>query len=166
MNKNIIIFVVALVAIFGFMAWQGGAQSASLPVQSQLEAKSLLTSETADYDLGTVSMKDGVITREYIVSNNTDEPVRVDSIVTSCMCTTAYLVNGEDKNGPFGMPGHGGTVPRANEVINPGEKRTVEVVFDPAAHGEAGAGRVERSIYLTDQSGAALELKFTANVTN
>lgn len=146
--------------------WKGGGTAtAVLPVNSQLEKGSQLATETAPYDFGTISMEDGNVTTSYVVTNSTDANIRVDSIVTSCMCTTAYLVTESDRKGPYGMPGHGNTVPRANEIIKAGEKWTIEVVFDPAAHGPLGVGLAERYVYLIDEKGGALELEFKANVT-
>ncbi|KKT83316.1 MAG: hypothetical protein UW81_C0021G0020, partial [Candidatus Giovannonibacteria bacterium GW2011_GWC2_44_9] len=40
-----------------------------------------------------------------------------------------------------------------------------EVVFDPAAHGPAGVGRIERAVYLENSASEALQLKFSATVT-
>lgn len=166
MNKNIIVFVVILVGLFGLLLFgQGRAKTASLPVDEQIQKGSELITENGFYDFGIIPMDGGNVTTSYVVSNNTGADIRVDSLVTSCMCTTAYLVNENGKKGPFGMPGHGDTVPRANEVIKSGEKWTIEVVFDPAAHGPAGAGKVERSVYLVDERGGALELQFIAEVT-
>mgnify|MGYP001618214936 FL=1 len=82
------------------------------------------------------------------------------------MCTTAYIIreNGS-KSRPFGMPGHGGAVPRANEIIKAGESRDIEVVYDPNAHGPAGVGRIDRLVYLEDADGNKLQFEIKANVT-
>lgn len=162
--KTIIIWVLVLAAILILFLWRSG-DTAALPVQSQLDFGSMLAAENGSYDFGTISMKDGNVRTEFSVTNGTLNDIRVDSIVTSCMCTTAYIAKGGEKRGPFGMPGHGEFVPKANETIKAGEEWTIEVVFDPAAHGPAGAGMVERSVYIMDERGGALELKFTADVT-
>ena len=81
------------------------------------------------------------------------------------MCTTAYLIGPQGEKGPFGMPGHGGAVRPANEIIKAGEGRDVKVVFDPNAHGPAGVGAIDRSIYLTDDAGDTLELGIKVVVT-
>lgn len=66
--------------------------------------------------------------------------------------------------GPFGMPGHG-AIPTINEALEPGTEATIEVVFDPAAHGPAGVGKVNRVVTVETASGEALQLSFQATVT-
>ena len=68
------------------------------------------------------------------------------------MCTEATLVTSTGKRGPFGMPGHA-PIPAISERLAPGEMAEVDVVFDPAAHGPAGIGRIERNV--TVQNGPA-----------
>jgi hypothetical protein len=80
------------------------------------------------------------------------------------MCTTATLVTPSGRRGPFGMPGHT-PIPSIRERLAPGEMAQVEVVFDPAAHGPAGVGRIDRTVTLQNDAGAPLELAFTAMVT-
>ena len=83
------------------------------------------------------------------------------------MCTVAYLetVDGDAEKGPFSMVGHGGTVPKANEIIKPGESRKIRVVFDPNAHGPAGVGIINRVVTLEDSLGRVLEFQIKAVVT-
>jgi hypothetical protein len=66
--------------------------------------------------------------------------------------------------GPVGMPGHG-VIPSINQSINPSKEAVVEVTFDPAAHGPAGVGQVERKVILENNTGEALEIQFVAIVT-
>jgi len=164
MNKNLIIFVVVLVGLFGFLLLWGGSSTATLPVSTQIERGTELSLNQSEYEFGTIGMYDGNVMTSFVVSNLTDRDIKIDSIVTSCMCTTAYLVMGSDKKGPYGMPGHGSVVPRVNEIIKAGEDMLIEVVFDPAAHGPQGAGHADRSVYVIDENGGALEFVFTADV--
>ena len=110
-------------------------------------------------------MKDGNVTKDFTVTNSGDKDVFVPSLVTSCMCTKAYIVepNGTIK-GPFSMPGMGYTPP-ANETIKAGESRIIRAVYDPNAHGPAGVGFIDRFLILTDASGGKLELEIKAVVT-
>jgi hypothetical protein len=62
------------------------------------------------------------------------------------------------------MPGHG-FIPSIGEILDAGASVDVEVVFDPAAHGPAGVGRIERVVTLENSAGAPLEFRFSANVT-
>lgn len=117
------------------------------------------------YDFGSISMKDGKVSHKFTVTNTTSSDVLLERVVTSCMCTVAYIVSGENKKGPFGMPGHGGPVPKSNYTIKAGETIEIEAVFDPNAHGPAGVGLIERVIALTSDAGDTLELTFRTIVT-
>ncbi|MCJ7838363.1 MAG: DUF1573 domain-containing protein, partial [Burkholderiales bacterium] len=92
------------------------------------------------------------------------EPVLIRKLYTSCMCTTAALVKDGKAGEAFGMPGHT-PIPTINVPIKPGEQAFVEVVFDPAAHGPAGVGPIERVVTLENNGGQPLELEFAALVS-
>lgn len=113
------------------------------------------------YDFGEVSMAAGKVSYDYQIRNSGSDPAAIAKIYTSCMCTTAELIKGDTRRGPYGMPGHG-IVPKINQTVNPGEEFLVRVIFDPAAHGPAGIGPVERVIYVEQKNGEVLELRFKA----
>lgn len=163
--KNIITFFIVLVGLFGLMWWARPAQTSVSTPTSSGETSSALTTLEKLYDFGTISMGNGRVEKLFEVVNSADQDVALESISTSCMCTTAYLTSAGKEKGPFGMPGHGGGATKANEIVKAGESRTVRVVYDPAAHGPAGIGPVDRFIYLTETSGRTLELEIKAVVT-
>jgi hypothetical protein len=80
------------------------------------------------------------------------------------MCTTALLVKGVKQFGPFGMPGHA-PIPAIDQTLAPGERAYVEVVFDPAAHGPAGVGLIERVVTIENSAQQPVQLAFSARVT-
>ncbi|MEK7213843.1 MAG: DUF1573 domain-containing protein [Patescibacteria group bacterium] len=179
MKSRTIIIVLILCFIFiGIFIWgysnsdksKSSDQNPTASVQgitkSQNSINSLTTSETS-YDFGMISMKNGDVTKEFIVNNPTNKDITVNTVITSCMCTTAFItdMDGNVIKGPFGMPGHGGLVSPANEIIKAGESRKIRVVYDPNAHGPAGIGQINRFIELTDSNGAKLQLEIKANVT-
>ncbi|MDO8560138.1 MAG: DUF1573 domain-containing protein [bacterium] len=149
---------VLLAALVGLAQWgqRGTASAAASP--------SPLTVTPAAFDFGQVSMAAGVVSRRITVSNPGTTPVKVTKLYTSCMCTTARLQTNGRTVGPFGMPGHG-VVPRISEVITPGQQATLEVTFNPAAHGPAGVGRVNREVIVETDGGGTLTVAFTAQVT-
>jgi hypothetical protein len=162
MNKTIIFVTLAAVGLIGLMWWGSIAQKAA---KADTGVKSALTVSEKLYDFGTISMKNGNVTKEFVITNPGNKDIFVPSVVTSCMCTKAFTVqkNGTTK-GPFGMPGMG-FVPPANETVKAGESLTVRVVYDPNAHGPAGVGPVDRFVTITDASGSKLELEIKAQVT-
>lgn len=125
----------------------------------------ILIADAATFDFGSIPLRGGLVTHDYIVRNTGTETVTIRSAYTSCMCTTALVRMNGRTWGPFGMPGHGFGGGMIEAAIAPGETATVEAVFDPAAHGPAGVGPVARSVYLENDAGAPLDLSFNALVT-
>lgn len=165
MKKNIILVSIVILFFVGLAFWGKVAQKTT-PVASGTEkvGEGSLSVAEKFYNFGSISMKDGEVSRLFKVSNQTDKDIVLERVVTSCMCTSAYIVKDGDKKGPFGMAGHG-AVPKANEIIKAGESFDIEVVFDPNAHGPAGVGLIDRFITLTDDLGGELKLEIKAVVT-
>ena len=162
-KETLFILVPTLIIFFGII-WLAtpAPKSAGQTDYSQKESGALMA-ENPKYDFGTISMAKGKVTNIYSIKNTGTEPVTINSTYTSCMCTSATLVIGDKKIGPFGMPGHG-FLPKLSQVIEPGDEFQVEGVFDPAAHGPAGVGTIERVIVLETSSGN-VEMQFKALVT-
>ena len=162
MKKTIIITLLIVAGLIGLIWW--GSKNQKSPVADS-GIKSALTSSEYVYEFGSISMKDGDVTKEFTVTNGTDKDITFPTLVTSCMCTKAYFVLPDGKTkGPFGMPGHG-NVPPLNEAIKAGESRIVRVVYDPNAHGPSGVGAIDRFVTLTDTTGSSLKLEIKAVVT-
>lgn len=172
MNK-IISFAIVLVGLGALILWGVSGRNTESEVfelggshPARVEGAvtgSLSVSETF-YDFGTISMKNGNVSKSFTITNNGAD-TKISKISTSCMCTNAFIVSADgSKKGPFGMPGHGGLVPKANEAIGAGESRTLEVVYDPNAHGPAGVGLIERVVFIEDENGKVVELVIRVNV--
>lgn len=119
--------------------------------------------EEKEFDFGEISMKKGRVTHNFLIKNSSDKPILISQVYTSCMCTQASIEIDGRKRGPFGMPGHG-MVPKANENIGAGQDAVVGVTFDPAAHGPAGVGPIERVVRVEGEGVAPLEFTIRANV--
>ena len=169
-SNTVSIVAVVLLVLVGLFVWgYGGKQGTTASVQGANVAGALssgLTASETFYDFGTISMKNGNVIKEFEVTNPTSQDIAMSTVFTSCMCTTAFIVAPDGGvKGPFGMPGHGGTVPPANETVKAGESRMIRVVYDPNAHGPAGVGQIDRFITLTDAAGGTIELEIKALVT-
>jgi hypothetical protein len=164
-HRNLIAGSVLVILILGglIVAAKPGPAAKS-PPRAEVQSKSDLIAEEMSFDFGPVSMAAGNVTHRFEIKNANVEPVIIRKISTSCMCTTAQLVKGGKKLAIYGMPGHG-YIPNLDEPIAPNEQASVEVVFDPAAHGPAGIGRVERLATIYTGAEQPLELSFTALVT-
>jgi hypothetical protein len=128
------------------------------------KSNSRLTATQTKFSFGPISMASGKVKHRYPITNAGTEPVVISKLYTSCMCTTAALVKNGKAGEAFGMPGHT-PIPTINVPIKPGEEAFVEVIFDPAAHGPAGVGPIERVVTLENNSGQPLELAFAALVS-
>lgn len=159
------LIAVTIVAIaFGIWRSQQSAGKPEAPRAEQVAQAGALVSDGAFHDFGTISMAAGNVSHRYRIRNTGAEPLKIDRIYTSCMCTLATLTTSSGWiYGPFGMPGHG-FVPPANALLAPGQEASVEIVFDPAAHGPSGVGRIERAIMLESAQARPLKLRFLAMV--
>lgn len=168
-TKNLIITLIVLI-IIGFLLVLSYQKSAGTAASIQGAAvsgssKSLLAAAETFHDFGTISMKDGLVMKEFTVANPSTQDMLIKTLATSCMCTAAFIVEPDGTvKGPFGMAGMG-YVPPADETIRAGESRTIRVVYDPNAHGPAGVGAIDRFATLTDATGGTLQFEIRALVT-
>lgn len=164
MNTKVIIGIfVAIIAVVGGLIWLGQPAGNQNGSQANLTAGLLKSNET-DFDFGTISMANGKVSHEFEVTNSSSQPVNIKKIYSSCMCTAANFKFKEKTYGPFGMEGMGG-LNYTNITIDPGDSGTVEVIYDPNAHGPAGVGPVDRLVYVEDKNGGQLILEIKAVVT-
>lgn len=162
-SKTLIYSAVVFLAIIGLFAWGNAARGGAASRTN--DQKSSFVASDSFHDFGTISMKNGKVTKEFTVTNPTSQDITLSTVLTSCMCTAAFLVRADGSTtGPYSMPGMG-YVPPANEVIQAGESRILRVVYDPNAHGPAGVGRIDRFVTLTDVFGGTLQLEIKALVT-
>lgn len=163
MNKTTIGIVITVLVLGGFV-WLARPNSQNATTSSATSNGTLTIEEPSNYNFGTISMAAGLVKHQFKVKNTSSETVTITRMYTSCMCTTAELMLGGKQFGPYGMPGHA-AAPKIDQVVNPNEEATVEVVFDPAAHGPAGIGRIERAVVIENNAGQPVELLFAAMVT-
>lgn len=165
MKKILIMSVIALALVGGiFTIARSPAGGDPAPAVAGARAPQPLSVIGSPYDFGPVSMARGKVSYDFRVTNSGTEPVTIRKMYTSCMCTVARLTTREGTIGPVGMPGHG-FVPNIDRVIAPGETAVVTATFDPAAHGPAGIGRIDRTVILERDAGLPVELAFSATVT-
>lgn len=114
-----------------------------------------------EYDAETISMADGVIKHTYEIKNTGVGDLIIDSIWTSCHCTTARLKVGDKTSPEFGMDKR-----PTSQKIAPGQTGFLEVTFDPAFHGPQGVGQAVRVVYLStnDPENKKAEVRLLANV--
>jgi hypothetical protein len=164
MNKTIIFTLIIILGLAGLIWWGSFNQKSSANLNSG-SSGGLLTADETVYDFGQISMKDGNVTKEFIVKNPTDKDIFVPTVVTSCMCTKAFIVRPDGTTkGPYGMPSMGYVWP-SDETVKAGESMVIRVVYDPNAHGPAGVGFIDRFVTVTDEFKNDLKLEIKATVT-
>ena len=161
--KNISITIGIIAVFLGGLVWISGGAGSGGNADPAFGGLSALSAEERQFDFGRISMSAGNVSHAFRVKNQGPSDLTISRLYTSCMCTTASLETADGRSRAMGMPGHG-PIPELNKTIAPGEEATVEVVFDPAAHGPAGVGPVTRVVYL-ESGGERFELRFSANVT-
>lgn len=152
------------ILVLAAMIWAAQPGSENETVNSPEGPAGALEARESSFDFGTISMANGIVSHSFAVKNSGAGPVTIGKVYTSCMCTVATLMRGDRKFGPYGMAGHG-FIPKINETLNMGEEVEIEVVFDPAAHGPAGVGRIQRAVTIENSAGEPLVVGFTAMVT-
>jgi hypothetical protein len=157
------IILVTILLIGAGVVLLGGKEASSSQVTSEVLG---IEASPSFYDLGSVPINGGVISKEYVIKNASVRPIKLKKITTSCMCTTASVQIGGEETKFFGMEGHGDANPPVNIEIGVGEEGKVVVKFDPAAHGPQGVGPFNRVVWLTfSDPGGIKELSFSGTVT-
>ena len=159
-----IVGIIFAVVIIGGLVWIARPDARGAQPVPAKSSGSLSVEGASAYDFGAISMAAGKVTRTFKIKNTSAEAVRIEKMYTSCMCTIATLAAGGKQFGPYGMPGHE-AIERIDQEIGPNEEATVAVVFDPAAHGPAGIGRIQRLVTIENDAGQPIEIQFAATVT-
>lgn len=162
-RSTIVVGLLAAAFLIG-VALLGRSTEGALSSQPDIAVKSALSAPQTIYDFGAVSMKNGKVSHRFQIINPTDKDLIAEYLSTSCMCTTAYIVDDKAQSGPFGMEGMGSSG-KARMLFKPWETREIEVMFDPNAHGPAGVGPLQRFVTLTDAAGGKLQLQIKGVVT-
>jgi len=160
--KVFLIGGIVLVVAIGLSIFFLSNQKTEAPVTAQVQG---LSASPEYFDLGEVAINGGLVTREYELKNTTDKTLRLKKIATSCMCTKAKVVVGDEETKFFGMEGMGDKNAPVNLELAAQESAKVIAEFDPAAHGPQGVGPIDRSVFLTFSDPVGIkELKFNGVV--
>lgn len=161
--KSVLFIILSIFAILGVLFWISSAYSGKGKALNPNGSAGALAAEEKFFDFGEISMVKGKVKHNFKVKNLSANPVNIEKIYTSCMCTSAAFVLKDKRLGPFGMPGHG-IAPKIDQIISPSEEAVIEAEFDPNAHGPAGVGGIQRAIYVETENGDKIELGFKAIV--
>jgi hypothetical protein len=114
-----------------------------------------------DRDLGTVSQSKGDVSTDFEFRNTGMSDLVINKLSSSCGCTSASIVYGDDVGPTFTMPGHGKENPTDWHVaIKPGNSAILRVFYDPNAHGDF-VGAVTRTVSIFSNDPVEFETKVT-----
>ena len=82
-------------------------------------------------ELGIISAGKGPVETSFTIKNTGQNNLKINNMVTSCMCTTASFIYNEKESPVFGM--HNNPIGWTGE-IPPGESAKLKVVYDPNFH--------------------------------
>jgi len=119
--------------------------------------------ETASANLGTVSKRQGKISKVFKLQNQGNAILTINSLKASCPCVTAAVKVGRNKSPYFGTNG-----PPAGwqAEINPGKSAEIEAVID-LNHRTVSVGKLIREVYIStnDVLNPETTLRIEAEVT-
>lgn len=109
------------------------------------EERPQIVLEPQKVDLGDVSTKEGKVETSITIKNTGQTDLVVDSLSTSCACTTVSMINDGQEGPVFGT----GTPPEGwSTTIRPGENAELRIYYDPTFHEDA-RGVMMREIYIS-----------------
>ena len=116
--------------------------------------------------VGNIPYNGGNLIHVFPIKNAGTKDLEIANMVTSCMCTKAYLKQGNNKSEGFGMKGMSASSSWKG-VIKPGETAEIIADFDPAYHGPQGAGLFSRAVSFetNDPDNPYVEVSFEGEVT-
>lgn len=101
--------------------------------------------------LGEVSVASGDVSTAFRVTNRGDQPITIEDMETSCMCTEATLISQGVAGPAFGMRGHGTGPTGWSATVGAAETATLRVDYDPTVHPDL-RGSVTRVVRLYTDS--------------
>lgn len=152
-NKYIV-SIIAL-AILGTLLLPGILGGSGTGARGEVAAA--ITVEPAVHDFGDIGIFDGKVEKDFILTNQGEESITILNGTTSCGCT-----EGSIDGILFGM--HEGMA--ESVLVEPGETKTLTVIYDQLAHGPDAVGSITRQIFLKTNSTETpeIEINISANV--
>lgn len=149
-GKIILGVVIGIIILIGGLAFWltksiGGGGDSFVP---NVEAQNLEASPSGIMSLGRVTYGGGIVSKSFDIKNISNKNIKLRKITTSCMCTTAKVKIGDKETKLYGMEMNGDLNPLIDFDVPAGATAQVVFNFDPAAHGPAGIGAIDRVVTL------------------
>lgn len=128
-NRFFPIIILGILLAVSIAAWAAFKQPAEIE-----PGKGILAIPVAEHDFGSVSVSGGPVSTELPLANIGEEDLVISFLDSSCGCTTARTINGDDMGPVFGMSSHGRSPTDWRTVIAPGQKASLKIYYDPMVH--------------------------------
>ncbi|OGK16147.1 hypothetical protein A2690_01775 [Candidatus Roizmanbacteria bacterium RIFCSPHIGHO2_01_FULL_39_12b] len=153
-KKVFIIIGVVVVLLVGTSAVILG--SSPVPTKITTSQNASIATANTSYDWGYIQYNSPKAIKGFKIKNNGTESLKIGKVKTSCSCTTAQVIIGNNKSPLFSM--HGGS----NWVgeVKPGKEASLEIIFDQTFHGPSGIGPFERYITIETNDASKPKLEF------
>lgn len=166
MDKKFLLLIGGFtLAVLGFAIFIFGSSSNSkAELQKTKGAKISVT--VSSKSVGNIPYDGGDLIESFPVKNIGDKDLEIANVATSCMCTKAYLKQGNNKSDEFGMKGM--SAPSSwKGIIKPGQTAEIVADFDQKYHGPSGIGPVTRTVSFetNDPDNPYVEVGFNGVVT-
>ena len=140
-----------------------GSGSPKAELQKTKGAKISIT--VSSKSAGNIPYSGPDLIESFPIKNIGDKDLEIANIATSCMCTKAYIKQGNNKSDEFGMKGM--SAPSSwKGIIKPGETAEIVADFDPKYHGPSGIGPIQRTVSFetNDPDNPYVEFNFDGTV--
>lgn len=140
----ILIAIITFGIIGGAIVLVGSSSTNSKAVISKVAGAKISIDQSLK-SVGNIPYNGGDLIQVFPIKNMGSKDLEIANIATSCMCTKAYLKEGNNKSEEFGMKGM--SAPSAwKGIIKPGQTAEIVADFDPTFHGPSGAGPITRTV--------------------
>lgn len=167
MSSNVKVFlgiiIFSLIMIIGAVMILSGSSVGKVSLQKQTGVKIEVSEDKFSFD--EIDYDGGNVSHGFKIKNIGDKDLVVANIITSCMCTKAFM------KGPFGEGPKSGMKGMSKPsdwkgVLKVSEEGEIVAVFDPAFHGPSGVGPLSRNVSFetNDPDKPYVELTFDGNV--
>ena len=128
-KRFIPIIILGLALSASLAAWAALRQPTEI-----IAGDGILAIPVAEHDFGSVSVSRGAVSTELPLANVGEDDLVISFLDSSCGCTTARVINGDEKGPVFGMSTHGRSPTDWRTTIEPGQKALLKIYYDPNVH--------------------------------
>ena len=165
-KKFVLLITILTLGIIGIAILVSGSSSTTTTKATVSKtAGAKIVVDHSSKKVGNIPYSGGNLIHVFPIKNEGFNDLEIANIATSCMCTKAYLKQGDNKSEGFGMKGMSASSSWKG-IIKPGQTAEIIADFDPTYHGPQGIGSVTRmvSFETNDPDNPYVEVSFEGEV--